>query len=319
VRSAIGIDVGGTRARAFLVAEDGRVLGEELAEMPADDVEASLDTLYRLASDVAEDGRPSAVGIGSAGMVDFDAGVIRFSPNQAWQEVPLRDLVGERTGLPCVLDNDANAAAWGEYRFGAGRGHDDLLLVTVGTGIGGGIVSGGALVRGAHGFAAEIGHIVVEPGGPWCGCGNRGCWEQVASGRALDRAAREAAVSRPDSLIARLAGAQPPEGLHVWEAARRRDRMATSILETVGRRLGEGIGGLVNVLDPSAVVVGGGVADIGDLLLEPAREAYLDTVEAPDHRPAVPILAAALGNRAGGIGAATLALDLAGPGEASSS
>ncbi len=311
MRSAIGIDVGGTKVGGLLVADDGEVLAEESADTPAGDVEATMETMYGVARALAGRGEPEGIGVGAAGMVDFDAGTMRFAPNLAWKEVRIRDLVTEHTGLPAVVDNDANVAAWGEYRFGAGQGYQDILVVTVGTGIGGGIISGGRLLRGAHGFAAEIGHFIVEPGGPWCGCGNRGCWEQVASGRALDRAAREGAESRPDSLIATLGGAHPAEGRHVWEAARRQDRMAIRIIDAVGRRLGEGIAGLVNVLDPEAVVVGGGVADIGDLLLEPAREAFRAAVEAPEHRPEVPILPARLGNRAGAIGAAALALDVA--------
>jgi glucokinase len=310
VRSAIGIDVGGTKVGGLLVAEHGEVLAEESADTPAGDVEATMETIYGVARGLAGRGEPEGIGVGAAGMVDFHAGTMRFAPNLAWKEVPIRELLTEHTGLQAVVDNDANVAAWGEYRFGAGQGYQDVLVVTVGTGIGGGIISGGRLVRGAHGFAAEIGHFIVEPGGPWCGCGNQGCWEQVASGRALDRAAREGAESRPDSLIATLGGAHAAEGRHVWEAARRQDRMAIRIIDAVGRRLGEGIAGLVNVLDPEAVVVGGGVADIGDLLLEPAREAFRGAVEAPDHRPDVPILPARLGNRAGAIGAAALALDV---------
>lgn len=310
MRSAIGIDVGGTKVGGLLVGEDGRVLAEEFADTPAEDVDATMETIYRVAGALSGRGDPGGIGIGAAGMVDFEAGTMRSAPNLAWKEVPIRDLVGEHTGLTAVVDNDANVAAWGEYRFGAGQGYRDLLVVTVGTGIGGGIISGGRLLRGAHGFAAEIGHFIVEPGGPWCGCGNQGCWEQVASGRALDRAAREGAESRPDSLIATLGGGHAAEGRQVWEAARHRDRMAIHILETVGRRLGEGIAGLVNVLDPEAVVVGGGVADIGELLLDPARYAFQAAVEAPDHRPPVPLVPARLGNRAGAIGAAALALDV---------
>jgi glucokinase len=310
VRSAIGIDVGGTKVGGLLVGEDGGVLAQETAETPAEDVEATMETIYRVADALAGSGEPEGIGVGAAGMVDFHAGTMRFAPNLAWKEVPIRDLVGKHTGLSAVVDNDANVAAWGEYRFGAGRGYRDVLVVTVGTGIGGGIISGGRLLRGAHGFAGEIGHFIVEPGGPWCGCGNQGCWEQVASGRALDRAAREAAENRPDSLIATLGGGDAAQGRHVWEAARRQDRMAIRILDAVGRRLGEGIAGLTNVLDPEAVVIGGGVADIGDLLLDPAREAFRGAVEAPDHRPEVPLVPAQLGNRAGAIGAAALALDV---------
>lgn len=251
------------------------------------------------------------VGVGAAGMVDSSTGVLRYAPNLPWRELPLKDRLTASTGLPCVVDNDGNAAAWGEYRLGSGRGSTDMLLVTVGTGIGGGIVSGGRLFRGAHGFAAEIGHVIVEPGGPLCGCGNRGCWEQVASGRAIDRLGRDAGRDHPDALFVELSGGDPDSvgGPQVTEAARRGDDIAREILAEVGRRLGEGIGGLVNVVDPDMVVVGGGAVAAGDLLLEPARRAFLESVEAPGHRPDVPILAGSLGNSAGGIGAASLALE----------
>ena len=186
-----------------------------------------------------------------------------------------------------------------------------MLLVTVGTGIGGGIVAGGKLFRGAHGFAAEIGHIIVEPGGPECGCGNRGCWEQVAAGRAIDRLGRAAAMDHPGSLMVSLAGGDPARvsGSLVTEAARQGDDVALGVLAEVGRRLGEGIAGLVNVLDPDVVVVGGGAGVAGDLLLDPARAAFRDNVEGREHRPEVAILAAQLGNDAGAVGAAALALE----------
>jgi glucokinase len=310
LRTAVGLDVGGTKAAGLLVAEDGRVMARHVAETPAEDVEATMATLFDVIETLRKENDPVAVGIGGAGMVDFEAGVMRFAPNLAWRELPLRDMVSEQTGLPCVLDNDANAACWGEYRFGAGRGRRHMLLVTVGTGIGGGIVADGALFRGAHGFAAEVGHVVVEPDGPLCGCGNRGCFEQVASGRALDRLGRAAASEHPDGVIARLAGSDDVTGRHVTDAAGRGDPIARQIIEEVGIRLGVGIAGLVNVLDPEVVVVGGGVADIGPPLLDPARAAFRDAVLAPDHRPEVPILPAALGNDAGAIGAAALALEL---------
>jgi glucokinase len=309
VRSAIGIDIGGTKVAALRVAEDGDVLDRRERPTPADDVAATVETVSDLAAELAAAGG-EAIGVGAAGMVDFAAGVLRYAPNLAWREIPLRDLLSERTGLPCVVDNDANVAAWGEYRFGAARGYRHVLAVTVGTGIGGGIVADGELLRGAHGFAAEIGHIIVEPDGPPCGCGNRGCWEQVASGRALGRLARAEVEREPAGRIAALAGGAEASGRHVSEAAREGDPAAAAIFATVGRRLGEGIAGLVNILDPEVVIVGGGVAEEGAVLLEPAREAFLDAVEAPEHRPEVPILAATLGNDAGAIGAAALGLGL---------
>lgn len=309
MRSAIGIDIGGTKVAALRMAEDGDVLDRRERPTPADDVAATVETVSDLAAELAAAGG-EAIGVGAAGMVDFAAGVLRYAPNLAWREVPLRDLLSERTGLPCVVDNDANVAAWGEYRFGAARGYRHVLAVTVGTGIGGGIVADGELLRGAHGFAAEIGHIIVEPDGPPCGCGNRGCWEQVASGRALGRLARAEVEREPAGRIAALARGAEASGRHVSEAAREGDPAAAVIFATVGRRLGEGIAGLVNILDPEVVIVGGGVAEEGAVLLEPAREAFLDAVEAPEHRPEVPILAATLGNDAGAIGAAALGLGL---------
>ena len=309
---AIGLDVGGSKVGGVLMAEDGSVRASERRETPAVDVEAVLETVVLVAKRLRDEGPAAAVGVGAAGMVEFETGVMRWAPNIAWSEVPLRALVERTTGLPCVVDNDANTAAWGEYRFGAGRGLRHALVVTVGTGIGGGMIQDGRLYRGAHGFAAEIGHIIVEPDGPVCGCGNLGCWEQVASGQALDRMAEEAAGRRPDGPIARAAGGAAATGRDVVEAAARGDLESTRILETVGRRLGEGLAGLANVLDPEAIIIGGGVAEIGPPFLDPARARFLETVEAPGHRPEIPIIPAELGNVAGAIGAAAMALERAG-------
>jgi glucokinase len=244
-------------------------------------------------------------------MIDSKEGVLGFAPNLAWRNLPIAERMRDALGLPCQVDNDASMAAYGEFRFGAGRGYRHLLLVTVGTGLGGGIVSDGRLFRGANGFASEIGHIIVEPGGPLCGCGNRGCWEQVAAGRAIDRMGREEAREHAHSILRRLAGGDPDRvtGELVTQAAMQGDDAARGILAEVGRRLGQGIAGLVNVLDPQVVVVGGGAIVAGDLLLDPARAAFLDAVEGPEHRPRVPIVPAELGNDAGAVGAATLALE----------
>jgi glucokinase len=307
---AIGLDVGGTKVNAFRVTADGEILARSQEPTPAEDPERTLAMMVELATGIRTP-EVVAVGVGAAGIVEAAAGVLRFAPNLAWRDLPIADRLRNALGLPCQVDNDANVAAYGEYRFGAGRGYRHMLLVTVGTGIGGGIVTDGRVYRGAHGFAAEIGHIIVEPGGPVCGCGNRGCWEQVASGRAIDRMGREAARAEPTSLLRELAGGDPEavRGSHVTEAARRGDPAALGVLGEAGRRLGEGIAGLVNILDPEVVVVGGGAIVAGDLLLEPARAAFVDAVEAPAFRPEVPIVPAELGNDAGAVGAAALALD----------
>jgi glucokinase len=307
-QTAIGIDLGGTKIAGILMDERGAILAREVRATPNGGPNEVMEGLHGAVAALLSSGTPAAIGVGAAGMIDFAAGALAFAPNLPLRDVPIRDLVAERTGLPCVVDNDANAAAWGEYRFGAGRGCRHMLLVTVGTGIGGGLVWDGALYRGAHGFAAEIGHVIVEPNGPLCGCGNRGCWEQVASGRALDRLGAEEAARHPDGAEATLAAATEVGGMHVTDAAGAGDPAAMAIVEEVGRRLGEGMAGLVNILDPERVVVAGGVAEEGDLLLDPARRAFARAVEAPQHRPEVPIITAALGKDAGAIGAAALAL-----------
>lgn len=308
--SAIGIDVGGTKINAFRVGRDGTVHDRRTVPTPADDPEAAVRAMIDvsralLVEDVV------AVGAGVAGLIDATEGVLRFSPNVSWRDLPIASRIRDAIGLPCQLDNDANVAAWGEWRFGAGRGYRHMLLVTLGTGIGGGIVAGRRLFRGAHGFGGEIGHIIVEPNGPLCGCGNRGCWEQVASGHAIGRLGREAAREHPRSLLAERAGGDPEAvtGVLVTMAAHAGDAVAIGVLHEVGRRLGEGIAGLINVLDPQIVVVGGGAVEAGDALLDPARERCAEAIEGPSYRPPVPIVAAVLGNDAGAIGAASLALE----------
>ena len=307
---AVGIDVGGTKIASLLVDRNGAILDRDVRPTPAHEQEATLQA--RAASSRAVvTAEVAAIGISAAGLVEAGTGIMRYAPNLSWRDAPLVERIGGTFGLPTVADNDNNAAAWGEYRFGIGRGHANILFVGVGTGIGGGIIADGALLRGAHGFAAEIGHTIVEPDGPVCGCGNHGCWEQVASGHAIERAGREAAERYPHSGIARLAEGVPARvtGSLVTRAALDGDDTARAILAKVGRRLGEGIAGLVNVLDPQVVVVGGGAIAAGDLLLEPARRSFAATVEGPDARPAVPIVPAELGNDAGVVGAAVLALE----------
>jgi glucokinase len=305
------VDAGGTKVAGVLIDchSNGRVVRRRVVEMPAEDAEAAIRTVVAVARGLMGDEEGvAAVGVGAAGMVDL-AGVMRFAPNLPWREVPLRQRLEAALGIPTLVDNDANVAAWGEFRFGAGRDVENMLLVTVGTGIGGGIVWGGRLMRGANGFAAEIGHFIVEPGGPRCGCGNLGCWEQMASGRAIGRLGRRAAADHPESTMVQLAGMAPDsvDGPIVTEAAAKGDPVAIGVLSEVGRRLGEGIAGLVNILDPELVVIGGGAVEAGDLLLQPARRAYAEAVEGHEYRPPVPIVPATMGNDAGAVGAADLA------------
>ena len=310
---AIGIDVGGTKTAAARIRSDGTVLAYDARPTPADDMAATLATMVAGARAVLS-AEVQGIGVAAAGLVERTTGVLRFAPNLAWRDAPLVSHLQEALHLPVVADNDNTAAAWGEFRFGAGQGYRDLLLVGVGTGIGGGIVADGRLFRGAHGFAAEIGHVLMDPAGPTCGCGNRGCWEQLASGQAVTRAGRQAVEERVRSLITERADGDPSvvDGPMVTAAANDGDPVAVAILAEVGRWLGVGIGGLVNVLDPEVVVVAGGVAAAGDLLLEPARAAFRNAVEAADHRPAVPIVPAMLGDHTGVVGAAALVLETPG-------
>jgi glucokinase len=305
---AAGVDVGGTKIVALRVTADGTELARATHPTPAEDMDATLGELVAALGEVMGPDI-AAVGVAAAGLVEEGTGILRFAPNLAWRNAPIREVVVRATGVPVVVDNDCTAGAYGEFRVGAARGVPDTLYLGVGTGIGGGLILGGMLYRGAHGFAAEVGHIVVEEDGPVCGCGNRGCWETVASGRAITREGRAAAREHPP--LAARAGGDPDAvtGPIVVEAARDGDAVALGIIAEAGRRLGVGIAGLVNVLDPSLVVVGGGVAGAGDLLLGPAREAYGRTVEGGAYRPDVPIVEAGLGSDSAAIGAALLALD----------
>ncbi len=291
--TAVGVDVGATKVMATLVAPDATVLAREIAETPAADVPGVLQAMHDVAEAVI-DASAVAIGVGAAGMVELGTGRMRYAPNIAWRDVDLHPPLAP-FGVPTFIDNDCTAATVAELLAGAGRAVGDFLYVGVGTGIGGGIVSGGRVLRGAHGFAGEIGHIIVEPGGAVCGCGNHGCWETVASGSAVTRLGHER---------------MGVDGYAVVDAARRRDPMALEILSDVGGRLGEGIAGLVNVLDPELVLVGGGAAaSAGDLLLEPARRAFQGAVEGAGHRPDVPIVPAALGADGAAVGAALWALE----------
>ncbi len=305
---ATGVDVGGSKVTAVVLAPDGTCPVRRTRPTPADDVEATVATVLELTREVHTEATV-AVGVGAAGLVTRE-GKVLFAPNLPWRGVDVAAAVAGATGVPVVVENDCTAAAYGEWRLGAARGLRDVLYVGVGTGIGGGVVLDGELRRGAHGFAGEIGHIVVEPDGPPCGCGNRGCWETVASGMTITRDGRRAVTRHAHSLIASMAEGSPASvtGELVTEAARLGDPTATGILTEAGTRLGVGIAGLVNVLDVAMVVVGGGVAEAGALMLEPARRAFADSVQAHGVRPEVPIVAAALGPDGAAIGSALLAL-----------
>jgi glucokinase len=307
---AWGIDVGGTKIAGGVVDDAGTILEELRVESPATDVHAIEEAIEKLVTELRTRHDIAAVGVGAAGYIDRTRSVVLFAPNLAWRDLDLKADLERQLDLPVVVENDANAAAWGEFQFGAGHDVDDLLLVTVGTGVGGGVVLDGSLYRGAFGVGAEIGHMRVVPDGIRCGCGNRGCFEMYGSGTALVREARAAAAA--GSLLAadliERAGGDPARitGPLITDAARDGDTFALEHLAELGRWLGEGIASLTAVLDPAVVVIGGGVSAADELLLDPVRQAFAAQLTGRGHRPMLEIRKAMLGNRAGLIGAADL-------------
>ncbi|UED83717.1 ROK family glucokinase [Streptomyces profundus] len=306
----IGVDIGGTKIAAGVVDEDGSILGTSQVPTPPTP-EGVIEAIAAAIKAVGEGTSADAVGIGAAGYVDDKRATVLFAPNIRWRHEALKDKIEQRVGLSVVVENDANAAAWGEYRFGAGAGHDDVVCITLGTGLGGGIIIGGKLHRGRFGVAGEFGHLRVVPDGLLCGCGSQGCWEQYASGRALVRYARQRAHATPENAELLLGmGDGTPEGIegrHVSDAARQGDRVAVDSFRELARWAGAGLADLASLFDPSAFIVGGGVSDEGDLVLEPIRKSFRRWLVGGRHRPHAQVLAAQLGGRAGLVGAADLA------------
>ena len=305
-RVTVGIDIGGTKLLAVRVEPDGTVVADGRQASPkngGDLVREVVAAALRLAGD--DSGPPAAVGVGVPGLVD-NTDTVRFAPNLHGVEgAQLGDaLRAELPGTSIWIGNDATAACWAEHARGAGQGHDEMLMVTLGTGIGGGIVSGGSLIEGANRYAGEFGHMVVDPNGPRCPCGKRGCWERYGSGAGLGFLGRELAVAGEAARIVELAGdPESVRGEHVTMAAQEGDGPALEIMDRFGWWVALGLANLANILDPQIIVLGGGLVDAGDVLLEPTRKAFEDLVEASSVRPHVKIVAATLGARAGAVGA----------------
>jgi glucokinase len=313
VTLTIGVDVGGTKVAGGVVDEHGTVLASNRRDTPAEDPAGTRDTIVEVAAELAAQyPQATAIGIGAAAWIDAAASTVLFAPNLAWRDEPLRDYVAKAVGLPTVLENDANVAAWAEFRFGVARQADDsMVMITVGTGIGGGIVLGGKLWRGANGIAGELGHIQSVPDGHPCGCGRLGCLEQYASGNALVRFARAGARQEPEragKLLA-LAGGDPLAitGRQITEAAHAGDGVARDAFAQIGYWLGVAMADLAQSLDPEILVVGGGVVDAGDLLMTPTRNTYRDQLKQRGRFPVADVVAAETGNTAGVVGAADLA------------
>ncbi len=294
----IGVDVGGTKVLAVRIASSGEVEQVVTRPMPGRTApEAAVEqAIVAAAADVSLTGSPSGLGISAAGLVDAAGENYLFGAHLPWRDAPVRARLEQLTGLPVVLDNDANCAAWAELTAGAARGFDSAVMVTIGTGIGGALILGGRLVRGAHGLAGEFGHMQAVPGGLACECGLHGCWEQYCSGRALER-------------VTRVALGRHLDGPEVTAMALAGNEVARQAFASVGLWLGVGTAALVSAFDPEVVIVGGGVSAVGDLLLAPARAGLRDSLQGTDHRPVPEIVPASLGPEAGAIGAALLARD----------
>ncbi|AEG44563.1 ROK family glucokinase [Isoptericola variabilis] len=310
---AIGVDIGGTKIAVGVVDEAGKILAQVRRDTDADDVAGIDRAIADACAELAKEHEVGAIGLAAAGFVSPDRTSVLFAPNIAWREYPLAARVGALLDLdvPIVVENDANAAGWAEFRFGAARDATDMLMLTVGTGLGGAIVVDRELVRGKWGVAAEVGHMRVVPGGHYCGCGHEGCWEQYASGSALTRDARHAVIAQPHRagrLLALAGGdADAVTGPMVTTAAKEGDELSVELLANLGRWVGEGAASVAALLDPELIVVGGGVGAAGELLLTPIRKAYESQLSALGHRPVAQIELAEHGNEAGIVGAADLA------------
>jgi glucokinase len=307
----IGVDIGGTKIAAGVVDEQGKIIEKLRRATPSASPPHTEQAIAEVVTGLLSRHQVRAVGLGAAGFIDEARGNVRFAPNLAWREEPLRRRVEDLVGLPVVVENDANASAWAEVKFGAARGHAHVIFVAVGTGIGSGIVLDGRLYRGRWGMAGEPGHYRVVPDGRLCGCGNRGCWEQYASGSALVAEAREFARRSPGAAVRllQLAGGSPEgiTGSQVTQAAQEGDPGAVRCFGTVGGWLGQGLADLAAILDPGCFVIGGGVSDAGELLIGPARAAFRRGLTGGSYRHRAQIRLAELGADAGIVGAADLA------------
>ncbi len=307
---AVGIDIGGTKIAGAVVDTDGAIVRQVRVATPA--AITGIQTVVADMIAALADGEDAVAGVAAAGFVDRDRSTVYFAPNIDWRDEPLRDHLQHLTGVRVVVENDANAAGWAEYRFGAGEGLGDVVMLTIGTGVGGAIVIDGELLRGGHGIAAELGHLRLVPDGRICGCGQRGCLEMYGSGRALQHEAEEIARDAAFGIGAELhdtqqrAGGTIP-GQEISRLIVAGDPGAAEAMRRVATAIGTACGSLAAVLDPQRFIIGGGVSQLGDVLLAPMREAFAAAMPAYESRPVADFAVARLTNDAGVIGAADLA------------
>ena len=309
---SIGIDIGGTKVLGALVDTSGTVALEKRIPSPAQDPDQMVEVVASLITELADAAGQEleAVGVAAAGFIDATGSTVLYAPNLKWRNEPLRERLEQRTKLAVVIENDANAAGWAEFRFGAGQGTKDMAMLTLGTGVGGAIISDGQLRRGGFGIAGELGHIRVVRDGRPCGCGRKGCVEQYASGTALLNAAK-ALVASNDPAAAMLAQLSPSAGQltgqHIAQALLAGDSGARALIEDLGQYLGEAMGSITAALDPEVYVIGGGLSEAGELVLDPIRRSFEAEVPAIGFRPVAKVVGATFSNQAGVIGAADLA------------
>lgn len=307
---SIGIDIGGTKIAGALVDANGNILQESKVPSPADSADGLVAAVVDLVQDLSLNRSILGVGVAAAGFIDAAAANVIYAPNLNWRNEPLKNRLQSKIDFPVVIENDANAAGWAEYRYGAGRGYKHMTMLTIGTGVGGAIIVDGRVLRGGFGVAGELGHMRVVPDGLPCGCGQNGCLESYGSGTALLKSARALANSA-DPAGARLreleATAGELSGAQVYQAIVEGDPGALRLLEQLGTHLGRAIASLSAILDPEVVVIGGGVSAAGELLLGPIRDAYERNLPARGFRPELELKVAELVNDAGVVGAADLA------------
>jgi glucokinase len=309
---AVGIDIGGTKIAGALVDESGVILKELRVPSPIDDSGQMVEAIASVIDQLTGDSQIVGVGVAAAGFLSVDREIMYHAPNiSAWRNEPLKSRIESKTSYPVLLENDANAAGWAEFRFGAGKDVQSMIMLTIGTGVGGAIISEGRLLKGGFGIGGELGHVLAVPGGRVCGCGLNGCLETYASGTALLLAARNLASS--DLPIGqRLKELAAPEGElsgeMVYQAILENDPGASELIRELGSALGTALGSVfVPVLDPELAVIGGGVSAVGDKLMDPIRESFEKSLPAKGYRPELKVVKATFLNQAGLIGAADLA------------